>query len=85
MTHRHIHLINKLCLLGTASAISVSVGVFGAAMAQTDQAAAFELLTDNTLPAGNVRFNDLAGQIAGIDTLDAFMEPFRRRFDGGGA
>ena len=58
---------------------------YGAAMAQTDQAAAFELLTNNTLPAGNVRFNDLAGQIAGIDTLDAFMEPFRRRFDGGGA
>ncbi|MBO6796817.1 hypothetical protein [Maricaulis sp.] len=58
---------------------------YGAAMDLTDQAAAFELLTDNSLPAGNVRFNDLAGQIAGIDTLDAFMEPFRRRFDGGGA
>lgn len=58
---------------------------YGDAMDLTDQSAAFELLTDNTLPAGNVRFNDLAGQIAGIDTLDAFMEPFRRRFDGGGA
>ncbi len=54
-------------------------------MAQTDQAAAFNLLTDDDATPGNVRFSDLAGQIAGIDTLQAFMEPFRERFSGGGA
>ena len=54
-------------------------------MAETDQAAAFDLLTDDDATPGNVRFSDLAGQIAGIDTLQAFMEPFRERFSGGGA
>ncbi|MGK0267268.1 MAG: hypothetical protein ACI82N_001521, partial [Maricaulis sp.] len=28
--------------------------------------------------------SDLAARIAGIDTLDAFMEPFRARFNNGG-
>jgi len=58
---------------------------YSALMAQTDQSAAFELLTDDNATPGNVRFSDLAGQIAGIDTLQAFMEPFRERFTGGGA
>ena len=57
---------------------------YGAAMARTEQAAAFEVLTrvDNT--PGDVRFSDLASHIASIDTLDSFMEPFRARFQGGG-
>ena len=57
---------------------------YGAAMARTEQAAAFEVLTrvDNT--PGDVRFSDLASLIASIDTLDSFMEPFRARFQGGG-
>lgn len=56
---------------------------YGEAMDATDQAAAFRLLTD-AAPAGNVRFSDQAGRIASIDTLEAFMEPFRERFNNGG-
>jgi len=57
---------------------------YGEAMGATEQAAAFELLTDEDAPAGNARFSDLASRIASIDTLDAFMEPFRERFTNGG-
>mgnify|MGYP000285678361 CR=1 FL=1 len=57
---------------------------YGEAMARTDQAAAFALLTDEDAPTGNVRFSDQAARIASIDTLDAFMEPFRERFNNGG-
>ena len=57
---------------------------YGEAMAITERAAAFEVLTDNDTPPGNVRFSDLAARIARIDTLDAFMEPFRARFNNGG-
>jgi len=57
---------------------------YGEAMDATEQAAAFELLTDENAPAGNARFSDLASRIASIDTLDAFMEPFRERFTNGG-
>lgn len=57
---------------------------YGAAMQQTDQAAAFELLTEDGTPGGSVRFSDMAGRIASIDTLQAFMEPFRERFNNGG-
>jgi hypothetical protein len=52
---------------------------YGAAMAETESGAAFDVLTDDDTPAGNVRFSDLAARIARIDTLDAFMEPFRAR------
>ncbi len=54
---------------------------YGEAMARTNQAAAFEVLTDSNTPAGTVRLSDLSAEIAGIDTLDAFMEPFRERFN----
>jgi tetratricopeptide (TPR) repeat protein len=57
---------------------------YGPAMARTDQAAAFRLLTDSDLPPGNARFSDMASRIASIDTLEAFMEPFRDRFNNGG-
>ncbi|WP_203291986.1 hypothetical protein [Maricaulis parjimensis] len=57
---------------------------YGPAMEQTDQAAAFALLTDEDARAGNARFSDLATRIASIDTLEAFIEPFRDRFNNGG-
>ena len=57
---------------------------YGPAMERTDQAAAFRLLTDSDLPQGNARFSDMASRIASIDTLEAFMEPFRDRFNNGG-
>ncbi|WP_417479942.1 hypothetical protein [Maricaulis maris] len=67
----------------TASAVRLGQR-YGEAMAQTDQAAAFSLLTDDDATPGNVRFSDMASRIASIDTLDAFMEPFRARFVNGG-
>ena len=57
---------------------------YGPAMDQTDQAAAFALLTDDDARAGSARFSDLATRIASIDTLEAFIEPFRDRFNNGG-
>ena len=57
---------------------------YGEAMGATDHAAAFALLTDDGATPGNVRFTDMASRIASIDTLDAFMEPFRARFVNGG-
>ncbi|WP_417482155.1 tetratricopeptide repeat protein [Maricaulis sp.] len=56
---------------------------YGEAMSTTEGGAAFEVLTDDDIPPGNVRFSDLAARIASIDTLDAFMEPFRARFNNG--
>lgn len=57
---------------------------YGEAMATSERAAAFEVLTDDDMPAGDVRFSDMATRIARIDTLEAFMEPFRARFNNGG-
>lgn len=57
---------------------------YGPAMGATDQAAAFALLTDDDARAGSARFSDLATRIASIDTLEAFIEPFRDRFNNGG-
>jgi tetratricopeptide (TPR) repeat protein len=57
---------------------------YGAAMDETDQAAAFRVLTDVDAPSGSARFSDQAARIASIDTLEAFMEPFRERFNNGG-
>jgi len=53
---------------------------YGDAMAVTEQAAAFEVLTADDATPGGVLFSDIAGRIASIDTLDAFMAPFRARF-----
>jgi tetratricopeptide (TPR) repeat protein len=53
---------------------------YGAQMAVTDQAEAFDVLTSDTAVSGDVRIGDLARQIAGVDTLDAFMGRFRDRF-----
>jgi hypothetical protein len=54
---------------------------YGEAMATTEQSAAFEILTADDVTPGDVRFSDIAGRIASIDTLDAFLEPFRARFN----
>ena len=54
---------------------------YGEGMAVTEQAAAFEVLTANDAMPGDVRLGDMTGRIASIDTLDAFMEPFRARFN----
>ncbi|MEE2567058.1 hypothetical protein [Hyphobacterium marinum] len=56
---------------------------YGAAMAATDQAAAFSVLTSDATVSGDARVGDLARQVADIDTLDAFMDRFRERFAGG--
>jgi len=53
---------------------------YGTQMAGTDQAEAFDVLTSDTAVSGDVRIGDLARQIAGVDTLDAFMGRFRDRF-----
>ena len=53
---------------------------YGEHMAASGYASAFELLTDAEIRPGDVRIRELADQIAGIDTLDAFMEEFRARF-----
>ena len=62
------------------SAIDRLTTRYGAQMATTDQAEAFDVLTSDTSASGDVRIGDLARQIAGVDTLDAFMGRFRDRF-----
>lgn len=62
------------------SAIGRLTTRYGAQMATTDQAEAFDVLTSDTSASGDVRIGDLARQIAGVDTLDAFMGRFRDRF-----
>jgi hypothetical protein len=53
---------------------------YGDQMAATDQAEAFSVLTSDNTTTGDTRIGDLARQIAGVDTLDAFMSRFRDRF-----
>ncbi|GJL97123.1 MAG: hypothetical protein DHS20C06_09400 [Hyphobacterium sp.] len=53
---------------------------YGTQMEATDQAEAFAVLTDDNAVSGDVQIGDLARQIAGVDTLDAFMSRFRQRF-----
>ncbi|MEE2526182.1 hypothetical protein V0U79_07370 [Hyphobacterium sp. HN65] len=53
---------------------------YGEMMAATEQAEAFSVLTRVNATTGDTRIGDLARQIAGIDTLDAFMSRFRERF-----
>lgn len=62
------------------SAIDRLTTRYGVQMEDTDQAEAFDVLTSNTSVSGDVRIGDLARQIAGVDTLDAFMGRFRDRF-----
>ncbi|WP_421791097.1 hypothetical protein [Hyphobacterium sp.] len=57
---------------------------YGEQMAATDQAEAFEVLTRQNSVSADAQIGDLARQIAGVDTLDAFMSRFRDRFSEGG-
>jgi tetratricopeptide (TPR) repeat protein len=55
---------------------------YGTLMADSDQAQAFSVLTNENVTPGDVRIRDLANRIADIDTLSAFMDEFRGRFSG---
>lgn len=70
-------------LAGERSSIARLRDRYRDAMAATDQAAAFSILTSDATVSGDARVGDLARQVADIDTLDAFMERFRERFTGG--
>ncbi|HWU24830.1 MAG TPA: hypothetical protein VN154_00380, partial [Rhizomicrobium sp.] len=53
---------------------------FGAKMNASLDASAFAVVTQN-IDLQGVAFRDLAGKIASVDTLEAFMQDFRKRFD----
>jgi hypothetical protein len=53
---------------------------FGPKMAASKDASAFTVVTQN-IAAQGAQFRDLAGQIASIDTLEAFMKDFKRRYE----
>jgi hypothetical protein len=67
-------------LAGDRAAIDRLTSRYGAMMAETDEADAFTVLTSRNATSGDTRIGDLARQIAGVDTLDAFMGRFRQRF-----
>ena len=72
MTHRHKHLVKKLRLLGTAAAISLSVGGFGAAMAQSadsDTTVARQILDPVTITATR-RASSVQKVAASVTALD---------------
>jgi tetratricopeptide (TPR) repeat protein len=53
---------------------------FAAKMKAGQDANAFMVVTQN-IDAQGVAFRDMAGQIASIDTLEAFMQDFKKRYD----
>lgn len=53
---------------------------YGSAMRDTNEDSAFEAVT-NGLDRDATAFRDLAREIASIDTLEQFLEDFRRHFD----
>lgn len=53
---------------------------FAAKMKASTDANAFAVVTQNIDMQG-VAFRDMAGQIASIDTLEAFMQDFKKRYD----
>ncbi|WP_420433267.1 tetratricopeptide repeat protein [Hyphobacterium sp.] len=67
-------------LAGDRDALARLTGRYGAMMAETDEADSFSVLTSRNATSGDTRIGDLARQIAGVDTLDAFMGRFRERF-----
>ena len=52
---------------------------FGAKMKASPDASAFAVVTQNIDTQG-VAFRDLAGKIASVDTLEGFMQDFKKRF-----
>lgn len=67
-------------LAGDRDALERLTGRYGTMMAETDEADSFSVLTSRNATSGDTRIGDLARQIAGVDTLDAFMGRFRQRF-----
>jgi hypothetical protein len=55
-------------------------GHFDAKMKASPDASAFALVTQNIDSQGTA-FRDLAGKIASVDTLETFMQDFRKRYD----
>jgi hypothetical protein len=55
---------------------------FAAKMKPGGDASAFAVVTQNIATQG-VAFRDMAGQIASVDTLQAFMQDFRKHYDAG--
>ena len=55
---------------------------FGAKMQASPDAVAFSVITEKLDTQGSA-FRDTAGQIASIDTLEAFMQDFRKRYEAG--
>jgi hypothetical protein len=51
-----------------------------AKMKASKDAAAFTVVTQN-ISAQGAAFRDQAGQVASIDTLEAFMKDFKKRYD----
>jgi hypothetical protein len=54
---------------------------FSAKMKAGPDASAFDIVTQNIDMQGTA-FRDLAGKIASVDTLEGFMQDFRKRYDG---
>ena len=52
-------------------------------MNSSPDASAFVVVTQN-IDLQGVAFRDLAGKIASVDTLETFMQDFKKRFDGAG-
>jgi len=66
-----------LTLAGDAAGLEALRQRFGAAMAETPNASAFQLLTTDL---GAADAGDLASQLAGVARLDAFMTDYRKRY-----
>ena len=67
-------------LAGDESALDRLRKGFAAKMGASADARAFAVVTQK-LDTQGTAFRDMAGQIASIDTLEAFMKDFRRRYD----
>jgi hypothetical protein len=53
---------------------------FGPKMKSSPDASAFGVVTQN-IDLQGVAFRDMAGKIASVDTLEGFMQDFKKRFD----
>ncbi len=53
---------------------------FGPKMKSSPDASAFAVVTQKIDTQG-VAFRDMAGKIASVDTLEGFMQDFKKRFD----
>jgi hypothetical protein len=49
-------------------------------MKTSQDASAFAVVTQN-IDLQGVAFRDMAGQIASVDTLETFMQDFKKRYD----